>query len=237
MKKTKEESKTKKEVKKTKIKAIIFDVGGVLKIGRFSIMKFKVGDEESYHLDMSKYLQMSLDSWFDAIDKVYVDSFEGKIKEKEVSKIIAKNLGVDLQDLIKTSDKVFKKFFKKNKKLYKIAFDLKKRGYVVGILSDQWVFSKRVLTPREDVKGFSPVIISCDVGVRKPDVRIYKLLMKKLRKKHKGIKASEVLFIDNRDYNLKPARRLGMKVILFKNNKQVVREMGEFGLETRNKLI
>jgi len=219
-----------KNKKKVKIKAIIFDVGGVLKIGRFSIMKFKVGDEESYHLDMSKYLQMSLDSWFDAIDKTYADSFEGKLGDKEVGKIIAKNLKINLKNLIKTSDKVFKKFFKKNKKLCKIAFDLKKKGYIIGILSDQWAFSKRILTPREDVKGFSPVIVSCDVGVRKPDVRIYKLLMKELRKKKKGIRASEVLFIDNRDYNLKPARRMGMKVILFKNNKQVVREMKELGL-------
>jgi FMN phosphatase YigB (HAD superfamily) len=38
------------------------------------------------------------------------------------------------------------------------------------------------------------------------------------------------LFIDNREWNLKPARKLGMKTILFKNNKQTIKDLKKLKL-------
>ncbi len=216
-------------MKNQKIKAIIFDVGGVLKLPRFS--KRDNENEKSFHLRMSKYLQMSLDSWFDAIDNVYAKSFEGRIKNSKLMKNISENLNINIEDFLRLSDKTFNKLFKRNNKMYRIVCKLKKKGYLVGVLSDQWFFSKRILTPEKDMRNFDVVVISCDVGLRKPDKKIYELLLKKLKGKVRGIKASEILFIDNRDYNLEPASKLGMKVILFKNNKQCLREMKRMGLK------
>lgn len=217
-----------KQKKEAKIKAIIFDVSGVLKVRKKRF--FRMPWEESFHTYIAKKLQKGLDSWFDSIDSVVQGSMEGKIGDKDTVKRVANNLGISIKNLLKVSDYIYKKLYKKNQKLYKTASELKKKGYIIGILSDQWTFSKRILTPKKDIRGFDPAIISCDVGMRKPDIRIYKLLIKKLRTKIKGLKYSEVIFIDNRDYNLKPAKKLGMKVILFKDNKQCIKELKKKGV-------
>lgn len=215
---------------KQKTKAIIFDVGSVLQL-----YKSPVKVKGRYYSGVFEYivdkLDIGLDAWFDAIDAAYVDSITGKISEKKAIGIIARNLDKKPDILAKLLIKAYKKLFVKNKELYKVAFELKKRGYIIGILSDQWYWSKRALMSPKNVKGFDPVVTSCDVGVRKPDVKIYKLLMTRLRKKKKSLKPAEVLFIDNRDYNLKPARQIGMKVILFKNNKQLMKEMKKRGVK------
>jgi len=61
--------------------------------------------------------------------------------------------------------------------------------------------------------------------VRKPNPGIYKLLLKKLR-----LPAKKVLFIDNREWNLRPARELGIKTILFESNRQLIRSFISKGI-------
>lgn len=201
----------------TKIKTIIFDVGGVLQSTKYDDIGKGGHHILGVHEYMAKKFKKDLDSWFDSIDTPYAKSIDRKIPRAKAIKRIANNLKTTPKKLVKLFYKAYKKFFKKNRKLYRIAFKLKKQGYNIGILSDQWYLSDDILTSEKNIKGFSPVIISCDVGMRKPDLPIYKLLIKKCK-----CKASEILFIDNRDWNLKPARKLGMKTILFKDNKQLI---------------
>jgi len=226
--------KQKKEVQKSKIKAVVFDVGGVLQLTDYKKVRSKSGKicehSTGTHEYIARKLRLDLDTWFDSIDTAYAKSIEGEISDKGAVRIIAKNLRISSRKLHGLFIDAYKRQFKKNKELYNFAHHLKKEGYIVGILSDQWALSAEALISRKDRKGFDPVVVSNEVGVRKPDVRIYRLLMKELRKKDKGIKYSEVLFIDNRDWNTKPARRLGMKVILFRNNKQGIRKLKGFGV-------
>jgi len=209
--------------KKSKIKCIVFDVGGVLQLGAYTNEK---DHNISVHKYASKKLKKDLDAWFDSIDTPYALSIEGKISEKKALSIIAKRNNVSVNKLRKIMTKAYKKGFKKNKVLYKIVHKLKKKGYAVGILSDQWYLSNEVLLTKKLRKGFSPVIVSCEVGVRKPNPKIYKMFISK-----SGFKASEILFIDNRNWNLKPAEKLGMKTILFKDNKQFIKDLKKFRIE------
>ncbi len=209
-----------KKQKKSKIKAIIFDMNGVLALG--VELKNTSKFSKSFHAMMAKKLKVNLDKWFDAIDTVYAKSIEGKISEKKTLNTIAKNLDVKPKKLEKKIIKSYKKLFVKNKKLYKYTFKLKKQGYQIAILSDQWHFSKKAIIDKKALKKFNKTIISCDVGLRKPDPQIYKLALKKLK-----INPSQAVFIDNREWNLKPAKKLGMKTILFKDNKQVIRELNK----------
>lgn len=200
------------------IRAIIFDVGGVLVGGGDKTNKDSV--HSGVHDAMAHYFGISLDDWFDAIDTIYTKSIEGKISGEKAVNIIAKNLKTNPDKLRKIWIKEYKKHLRKNNHLYKIAYFLKKKGYRIGILSDQWYLSKKALMTRENVKEFNPVIISCDAGMRKPNPRLYKFLIKKIR-----LKPEEILFIDNRDWNLKPAVEIGIRTILFKNNRKLVKEL------------
>ena len=62
---------------------------------------------------------------------------------------------------------------------------------------------------------FDHVFNSANLGVRKPDPKIFKHLLKRA-----GAKARDCLFVDDKIENIKTARKLGFKTIWFKNNQQ-----------------
>jgi epoxide hydrolase-like predicted phosphatase len=195
-----------------KIKAIIFDIGGVLQLGEKR--------SHGVHNEIFEKIGISSDQYFDSIDSTYVKSVEGKISEHESISSLAKNLGVTNRKLRGLFIKAYKKHFTLNKELLKFAIEKKKQGYKIAILSDQWWVSKKVLVIKKFYHFFNPVIISCDVGMRKPNPEIYKLVLKKLH-----VLPKESVFIDNQKWNIVPAKKLGMKTILFRNNKQAIKEL------------
>lgn len=57
---------------------------------------------------------------------------------------------------------------------------------------------------------FDAVIISCEVGLSKPDPRIYELCLDRL-----GLPAPQVLFVDDRADNIEGAARVGLRTLQF----------------------
>lgn len=223
-----------KKVKReeNKIKAVIFDIGGVLLLGDKEV---KYGHQNiNVHRYMSKKFNLSLKKWFEKIEKPYEKSITGEWSKEKVLKKMSENLSsskkVKPEKIEEWFVKSHRKYFRKNKQLFDFAKNLKDK-YYIGILSDQTYFSKQALLTKYKMEAFDPVIISCEEGIRKPNKKIYRLLKKRLDdlEKKKGkkekIKYSEIVFIDNRDWNLEPAREMGMKTVLFKTNKQTTKEL------------
>jgi len=203
------------------IKAIIFDVGGVLALNKYPEEIYKGhAHNMSIHGFMAKKIGISVDQWFDSIDSTYPSAIEGKISEEKFISITSKNLNISPKKFTRLYIKAYRKFFKQNKQLFKQAFELKKQGYIISILSDQHYLSKKALMPERLYKKFNPIIISCEIGMRKPNIESYKLIIKKLK-----LKPIEILFIDNQEWNIKPAKKLGIKTILFKDNKQLFKQL------------
>lgn len=218
-------------MKKRGVKAVVFDIGGVLQLPKFPVSLIKDSHlggvpahcghrNKGVHEYIVDKLKIFLDQWFDAIDTAYAKSIEGKLTKKQVLRIFSKNLNVSEKKLEKIIVGAYKNFFEKNKELIKYASKLKKKGYKIAILSDQWHLSKEALVTRQMNNLFKPTIISCDLGLRKPNPKFYKLLLKKLK-----LPAKQVVFIDNQEWNIKPAKKLEMKTILFKNNEQTIKEL------------
>jgi putative hydrolase of the HAD superfamily len=195
-----------------KIKAIIFDIGGVLQLG---------GKRTSgVHEEMAERLKVSIDQYFDAIDTIYAKSIEGKLSEERTLKEMAKNLKTTTKKLKAFYKTAYKKHFTLNKELLAYSLKKKKQGYKIAILSDQWWLSKEALITKIFYKNFNSVVVSTDVKLRKPNPKIYFLTLARLK-----VKARESVFIDNQKWNIKPAKKLGMKTVLFKNNKQAIKEI------------
>jgi putative hydrolase of the HAD superfamily len=57
---------------------------------------------------------------------------------------------------------------------------------------------------------FDAVVISCEVGLSKPDPRIYQLCLDRL-----GLRAPETLFVDDRVDNIEGAARVGLRTLHF----------------------
>jgi len=202
---------------KKPIKGVIFDIGGVLQMGE---PKKKRKSQKHYskgiHESIAKRAEVSLDQYFDAIDQYYALSMSGKINEKELLDKISANLGLGKKELKRMYFEEYSSHFKRNMPLIKKIMELRKRGYSTAILSDQWHLSKKAHFPKSWEKYFDVVIFSCDVGMRKPNKKIYKMVLNKMR-----LKPSQTIFIDNQTWNILPAKFLGIKTILFKNNEQL----------------
>ena len=89
--------------------------------------------------------------------------------------------------------------------------ELKSRGFAVYYLSNYSDFVKKA---SPEVLDFLPYtdggIFSCDVKMMKPDLRIYRLLLEKY-----DLKAEECIFIDDRMENVEAAIKCGMEAIHF----------------------
>jgi putative hydrolase of the HAD superfamily len=196
------------------IKALIFDIGGVLQLGNPS------ADHPKVHKTIASKLKTGLDQYLDAIDTYYVKSYIGKISEKKALHFMARNLKTTPKKLRNLYITNYRKYYVLNKPLLQYALKKKKEGYKIAILSDQWWLSKKALVPKQFYTKFDTTIISCDVDLRKPNPAIYKLTLKKLK-----LPAKSTVFIDNQTWNIKPAKKLKMKTVLFKNNKQTIRDI------------
>ena len=76
-------------------------------------------------------------------------------------------------------------------------------------LTNNWPrVDDREYPPTGNDLGFDVVVESAVVGLRKPDPRIYELVLSKL-----GVEAREAVYLDDLGINLKPARTMGMTTI------------------------
>ncbi len=209
----------KSDDKSKKYKAVIFDLGGVLSLGK------KINEMEGVHEEVAKALKFSTDSYFDAIDSTYSDAIEGKIPRQRSINIMAKNLGATPKKLIRVYTKCYRKNFKRNMKLYRFALKLKKKGYKVGIISDIWYIAKDVFFYKDYYDHFDCVLASCDVGSRKSNKKIFQVAAKKLE-----LSPKEIIFTDNNSWNLTAPKKLGIKTILFKNNNHFIESIKKLGI-------
>jgi putative hydrolase of the HAD superfamily len=84
--------------------------------------------------------------------------------------------------------------------------ELRELGVRVGLLSD----GGGAGCPRESIDALlDPVVISGDVGLRKPGAAVYELTVHRL-----GIPAGRVLFVDDAEADVLGARAVGLRAFL-----------------------
>ncbi len=72
---------------------------------------------------------------------------------------------------------------------------------------------------------FTDIVVSGTEKVKKPDVKIYEILIARSQ-----LKAEEMVFIDDREENLAPARLLGFATIEFKSPEALRRDLQKLNL-------
>jgi putative hydrolase of the HAD superfamily len=87
---------------------------------------------------------------------------------------------------------------------------IRERGIKTAALTNNWADDDRRSAPHplHDLLGFDVIVESAREGLRKPDPRIYALVLVRL-----NVLASEAVFLDDLGINLKPARAMGMTTI------------------------
>ncbi len=96
-------------------------------------------------------------------------------------------------------------------------------AYRTGVISNAWLETRRWLENEWRLTDvFDHIVISAEVGVTKPDRRIFQLALDGL-----GVAPKESVFIDDFEENVKAASEIGMHAILFRDPAQTTTELRE----------
>jgi len=184
------------------INTIIFDLGGVVLnrgiwlFREFLVQNYNVTNEQTIEVFIKKY---------------YKPYFSGKISEEEFWTNSLKDLSINA-DWRELRNKLLN-FFEPNKGMFELIDLLRKNGHTTVLLSDQTNEWWPILNKKYSISShFDNCIISSEVGVHKPEIKIYEIALRDSKSQ-----AEESLFIDDLENNLEPAKKIGMKTILFKN--------------------
>ncbi len=90
------------------------------------------------------------------------------------------------------------------------ARDLRAAGIRTALLSNMPVPVRDYVLGCPWLPDFDARVFSCEIGVCKPAPEIYRDCLNKL-----GVQSSEVLFLDDREPNVRAAEALGMPAVLF----------------------
>lgn len=99
--------------------------------------------------------------------------------------------------------------------LYQFIKELR-ANYKTGLLSNAWSDARSVLDHRYHMLDvFDVLFFSAEIGLTKPDPRIYQLMLEKL-----DVRAQEAIFVDDFQENIDAANALGIHGVRFENSLQ-----------------
>lgn len=189
------------------ISAVVFDYGGVLTTPlRESIEAWQAADG----IDPASFTEM-LKEWLSPNGQT-----DTPVHRLETGTLSAAEFSVLLAARLRTIDGrrvdpagLLSRLFagmRPEPAMLALASQLRDMGLAVAVLSNSWgnTYPRQLLDSL-----FHPVVISGEVGLRKPLPPIYELTCARL-----GLPASRVLFVDDAAPNVEGARAVGMPAIL-----------------------
>lgn len=98
---------------------------------------------------------------------------------------------------------------------------LRERGYRLAICTNnvrEWEARWRAMLPVDEL--FDVIVDSAQVGVRKPEPRIYEITLERL-----GTAPQATLFIDDVELNCEGARKVGINALRFRSTEQAIEDI------------
>lgn len=188
------------------IKAVMFDAGGVLHVANTA-----VGD------DLQQELGLTAEQIKEIFSHYVPLMGTGKMTEKEVWEALRRDYGIRA---VREDERLFTRSFittlEKMPGMYELIEELKAKGIIVMLLTNVTPQFAEVLEQKGHYDPFDFKVLSCEVGVWKPDVKIYQHALQKL-----GVKPEEAVFIDDQHKNIAAAGALGIHGIIFHDTEQL----------------
>lgn len=200
------------------IEAVIFDFGGVLTSSPFeAFARFETErglpidiirrTNAANHLEnaWAKFERAEVD--IDAFDKLFADesrALGAEVRGRDVLPLLQGDLRPEMVEALKRIKAQFK------------------TGCITNNLPANAIGSLtgRTLYVAEVMALFDHVIESAKIGLRKPDPRIYRLMVETLK-----VDPKRCIYLDDLGVNLKPAREMGMTTIKVASGAQAIAEL------------
>lgn len=193
------------------IRVIVFDIGGVLEITP------NLGVDEKWEAKLS----LQPGELGNRLRNIWHGGSIGTITEAEVQQGIADIMGMSNEQVNAYMDDVWVEYLGTlNVELADYFRGLHSR-YITGILSNSFVGARE----REQAlyhfdEMTHDIIYSHEVGLSKPDRRIYELTCQRL-----GVQPREMIFLDNVQQAVDAAGEVGIHGILFTDNAQAIADI------------
>ncbi|PWB53588.1 MAG: hypothetical protein C3F13_09270 [Anaerolineales bacterium] len=200
------------------IKAIIFDLGGVL----LRTTDFAQREHLAARLGMSRSELEELIFWGESGSKAQ----RGEISIKQHLEYVRSVLNLSPEKFNEAIDIFFAEDALDND-LVDYIRDLH-RGFKTALLSNAANdLRKQIVKTWHIEDAFDTMVISGEVGMVKPDAQIYQLVLDRL-----GVKASEAVFVDDAQTNIDAAIQVGLCGIRFRDARQVQQDLATLLVES-----
>lgn len=193
------------------IRAVIFDFGGVI---------VRTDDRAP-----RERLAARLGVTYDQLSSLVFDSESalqatvGKLTTQEHWEALRKELGLSPDDLADLPHEFWSGDFLDHELVDYIR--ALRPDYKTGLISNAWDDLPGALENIWEIASvFDEIIISAEVGVAKPDPRIYQIALQRL-----AVAPQQAVFVDDFPANIEGARAVGMHAIHFKNSIQARQEL------------
>lgn len=189
------------------MKAIIFDAGGVYLNGSFVEFVNKgyavLDVDKKFDTNEELVFDLNLNKGIVCCEECFRNFFKVPISEAQMEEI----------------KKLWTSTWTLTEPMRCLIINLKKH-YKLAILSNSDELNSNNYFSKGWYSYFNCLILSHEIGIIKPDKKIYKIVLGKLQ-----LPAEECIFIDDQIEALRPAKHLGMKTILFKSIGQLKEEL------------
>lgn len=190
------------------IKAVIFDCFGVLVAGKLQPFIHAYLRHDPELLQQAHVLD----------DKACV----GEITHFEFINELSKLAGISTKEVHAFFDQ-----HPPNLELIELIQTELKRSFKIGMLSNASKNLLDELFSPDQIKLFDDIVLSCEVGLVKPDQKIFGLAAMRL-----GVETDECIFIDDLEHYCDGAERAGMRAILYRDFETFKNDLGLMLVDT-----
>ena len=191
-------------------RAVFFDLGGVIIRTEYQAPREHLA--ERLNMDYEDLVKLVFDS--ETARKASV----GALSEAEHWQAVTRRLGRPASE----QDSIRDEFFAgdvPDRELIETIRSLRPR-YKTGLISNAWLGLRAGLVKSKLDRAFDVLVISAEVGVMKPDAKIYGMALEQ-----SGVRATEAVFVDDSAPNVEAARALGMHGLLFRDPERALLEL------------
>ncbi len=196
-----------------RVRAVFVDFGGV-------IMRTEDKGPRSRLAERLGMTSRDLEKIFFESDSSLKAS-RGEILEDDHREAVAKALGASRME----GEKIFAEFFSGDRWDVALLDFLRslRPERKVGLISNAWSGLRAIIIGQNFGDVFDEMIISAEVGLVKPDARIYRLALEKL-----DVQPAESVFVDDMLINVEAARSVGLNAIQFTQHEKTLEELKQF---------
>jgi putative hydrolase of the HAD superfamily len=199
--------------------ALVVDFGGVLTTPLYLAMaRFA----EDTGIELQDLARAALGVYTGADDDLVVAYETGRIGTAEFESAFAERLSTATGVEVSPNDLVVRIFagLEPEAAMFAAVGAARAAGLKTGLLSNSWGMA---LYPRAKLdEQFDVVVISGEVGLRKPDPAIFMLTTERL-----GVAPAQCVFVDDHPGHLQAAAEAGMATVLHRSPEQSIAELEE----------